>query len=182
MTTAIHTKTCTRCHTTRPVTEFSRGAGYADGYLRASGDSDARPGASILVGGRRAAITEDLRQIFVVFSRSSAFAELSCATILGREIPLLRPAGDQVMEGVIDLLYERHGSLYIADYKTDRVAPGRWPEIRAHYRRQAALYSYGVRQSLQRDVKAFKLFFLRAGKTIELKTNTPQGELFSFEP
>ncbi|HEX2255659.1 MAG TPA: alanine racemase [Afifellaceae bacterium] len=30
------------------------GAGYADGYLRASGDSDARPGASILIAGRHA--------------------------------------------------------------------------------------------------------------------------------
>jgi alanine racemase len=29
-------------------------AGYADGYLRAAGASDARPGAAIFVGGRRA--------------------------------------------------------------------------------------------------------------------------------
>lgn len=135
-----------------------------------------------LFGARRAAIIEDLRQIFSVFFASSAFAELSSATILGREIPLLIPLADQVMEGVIDLLYERHGSLYVADYKTDRVPSGRWGEIRAHYRRQAAIYSYAVRLSLKRDIKAFKLFFLRAGEAIELKTDTPEGGLFLSEP
>ena len=42
------------------------------------------------------------------------------ARILGREVPLLMPWNGQIMEGVIDLIYEKNGLLYLADYKTDR--------------------------------------------------------------
>ena len=34
------------------------------------------------------------------------------------------PWNGQIMEGVIDLIYEKNGLLYLADYKTDRIAPG----------------------------------------------------------
>ena len=131
-----------------------------------------------LLGPDPAAILQELRQIFESFFRSSAFAELASATILGREIPLLMSSDGQVMEGVIDLLYERDGFLYIADYKTDRTAAGDWAQASGHYRRQGEIYSRAVRQSLQREIKAFKLIFLRAGKAMELKTDAPQGELF----
>ncbi len=131
-----------------------------------------------LFGGRRAEITKDLRQMFSDFFGSRAFAELSAATILGREIPFLLPVGNQVMEGVIDLIYECQGLLYVADYKTDRVASNRWGKIREHYQRQAAIYSYAVRKALKTDLRAFKLFFLRSGRAIELKTDERQRELF----
>ena len=36
-------------------------------------------------------------------------------------MPLLMPWNGQIMEGVIDLIYERNGLLYLADYKTDRI-------------------------------------------------------------
>ncbi|HEU4340989.1 MAG TPA: PD-(D/E)XK nuclease family protein, partial [Candidatus Binatia bacterium] len=131
-----------------------------------------------LLGPDPAGILQELRQIFQIFFRSSVFAELASATILGREIPLLIPSGGQVMEGVIDLLYERDGSLYIADYKTDRTVPEDWARVSGPYRRQGEIYSLAVRQSLQREIKAFKLIFLRAGKAIELEIDAPQGELF----
>jgi ATP-dependent exoDNAse (exonuclease V) beta subunit len=82
------------------------------------------------------------------------------------------------MEGVIDLIYERHGLLYLADYKTDRI--GR-KELRLgadRYRQQAEIYSRAARQSLQRQVAAFKLIFLRLGAAVEVNPHLIQGELF----
>ena len=99
------------------------------------------------------------------FFRSKAYAELAGAKILGREVPLLMPWQDQIMEGVIDLIYEKNGLLYLADYKTDRIKRS---ELRAgaeRYRQQAEIYIEAARKSLGRQVAAFKLIFLRAGRS-----------------
>ena len=66
-------------------------------------------------------IEAELEDIFAAFFRSKAYAELAGAQILGREVPLLMPWNGQIMEGVIDLIYEKNGLLYLADYKTDRI-------------------------------------------------------------
>lgn len=133
---------------------------------------------SSLEGPARARILEELREIFNVFCRSGAFAELSSAKILGREIPLLMPWDGQIMEGVIDLLYERDGLLYIADYKTDRIDPEALAQAGERYRHQAEIYSQAAQRSLQREIAAFKLIFLRRGEIVEVKPNSQQGELF----
>ena len=70
----------------------------------------------------RQQIEADLHDIFTGFFPSRAYAELADARILGREVPLVMPWDGQIMEGVIDLIYERNGLLYLADYKTDRIA------------------------------------------------------------
>ena len=64
-------------------------------------------------------IGEELQTIFERFINSHIYTELRRARILGREVPLLMPWNGQIMEGVIDLIYERNGLLYLADYKTD---------------------------------------------------------------
>ena len=69
----------------------------------------------------RREIESDLQDIFRGFFRSKAYAELASARILGREVPLLMPWDGRFMEGVIDVIYERNGLLYLADYKTDRI-------------------------------------------------------------
>jgi len=132
-------------------------------------------------GQNRKAIVQELREIFTMFFRSNIFTELASANILGRETPLLMPWDGQIMEGVIDLLYERKGLLYIADYKTDRIVSKAMRQARDDYRYQAEVYSRAVRQSLRREVTAFKLIFLRAGEAIEVKPDPKQGELFLTE-
>ncbi|HZA54876.1 MAG TPA: UvrD-helicase domain-containing protein [Candidatus Udaeobacter sp.] len=131
-----------------------------------------------IVGSDPGATLRDLCEIFSIFLGSSVFAELRSANILGREIPLLMPWDGQIMEGVIDLLYERDGLLYIADYKTDRIVLKDWHQVRERYRHQAEIYSKAVQHSSQREVAAFKLIFLRTGAAIELKPDSKQGELF----
>jgi ATP-dependent helicase/nuclease subunit A len=126
----------------------------------------------------RARILMELREIFSVFCGSRAFAELASAKILGREIPLLMPWDGQIMEGVIDLLYERKGLLYLADYKSERIERHDLSRAAHRYRHQAEIYSRAVQLSLQREVTAFKLIFLRLGEMIEIKPSSRQGELF----
>lgn len=114
------------------------------------------------------AIAAELESIFSVFVQSKVYAELSVGRMLGREVPLLMPWQGQVMEGVIDLIYELNGLLYLADYKTDRVDREAPRDAAARYRHQAVIYSQAVRQSVGREPAGFKIIFLRTGEAVEI--------------
>lgn len=116
----------------------------------------------------RREIETELQDIFHTFFHSKAYAELSVSHILGREVPLLMPWNGQIMEGVIDLMYEKNGLLYLADYKTDRVARDELRQAAERYRQQAEIYTQAAQQSLWREVAGFKIIFLRAGEAIEI--------------
>ena len=103
----------------------------------------------------------------------------SASCVSSREVPLLMPWDGQIMEGVIDLIYERNGLLYLADYKTDSVAAKDLRCGAERYRRQAEIYSEAARRSLKREVAAFKLIFLRLGETVEVDLNS-EKELWLF--
>ena len=126
----------------------------------------------------RSAIESELQDILARFFSSNAYAELKQAHILGREVPLMMPWNSQgqgqIMEGVIDLIYEQNGLLYLADYKTDRIDRNELTGAAAPYRQQAEIYCEAARRSLGRDVAAFKLFFLRLGEAVELKLGKNQ--------
>jgi len=122
----------------------------------------------------RAVIEAELNGIFRSFFRSKAYAELAGARILGREVPLLMPWQGQIMEGVIDLIYEKNGLLYLADYKTDRIEKRNLREAAARYHRQAEIYSQAVRQSLGREPAGFKIIFLRLGEAFEIAAETSE--------
>jgi ATP-dependent helicase/nuclease subunit A len=123
-------------------------------------------------------IHNELEAIFNAFFDSKAYAELAAARILGREVPLLMPWDRQIMEGVIDIMYERNGLLYLADYKTDRISRNQAAGHATHYFQQAEIYTRAAQRSLQRNVAAFKLIFLRIGEAVEVRLPQTQGELF----
>jgi len=116
----------------------------------------------------RRTIESELQEIFAGLAGSPVYRELAGARILGREVPLLMPWNGQVMEGVIDLVYENGGLLYLADYKTDRVERSELRRGAERYRLQAEIYSQAVKQSLGREPAAFKIIFLRLGEAVEL--------------
>ena len=127
----------------------------------------------------RGQIEAELEAIFHGFFRSPVYGELAGARILGREVPLLMPWNGQVMEGVIDVIYERSGLLYLADYKTDRIEKKNLSQAATRYRQQAEIYSQAVRQSLGREPAAFKIIFLRLGEAVEIAgEENKQGALF----
>jgi ATP-dependent helicase/nuclease subunit A len=113
-------------------------------------------------------IEAELREILAGFLRSPAYAELAACRILGREVPLVMPWDGRIMEGIIDLIYEKNGLLYLADYKTDKIAPGELNQSAERYCLQAEIYSQAVAQSLRRKPAAFKIIFLRLGEAVEL--------------
>ncbi|HVO92918.1 MAG TPA: UvrD-helicase domain-containing protein [Terriglobales bacterium] len=123
------------------------------------------------IGGRiadPALIKNELCEILRNFFRSAAYNELAAARILGREVPLLMPWNGQIMEGVIDVIYEKNGLIYLAEYKTDRITRDQLAEGAARYRLQAEIYSRAVKQSLRRELAGFKVIFLRLGEAVDL--------------
>ncbi len=116
----------------------------------------------------RVEIESEMRDILGAFFPSTAYRELAAARILGREVPLLLEWDDAaVMEGIIDLLYEKDGKIFIADYKSDRVERDEVIEAVSRYHHQVAIYSEAVRRTLGKDVAGFKLIFLRLGESVE---------------
>jgi ATP-dependent helicase/nuclease subunit A len=126
----------------------------------------------------RQPIRKELEDILAAFFASNAYGELAASRILGREVPLLLPWDGNIMEGVIDLIYERGGLLCLADYKTDRIAPQELASRAAIYHQQGAIYTRAAEQGLGRSVATFKLIFLRLGAAVEVPLPAAQGELF----
>ena len=114
----------------------------------------------------RERLQRELEDILASFFASEVYRELRDAQILGREIPLLIPWKGAIMEGVIDLLYEKDGGLFLADYKTDRVERSELAEAASRYHHQVEIYSEAARRVLKRDIAGFKLIFLRLGEAV----------------
>ena len=118
-------------------------------------------------------VVRELKAIWAALTGSPVYQELRGARILGREIPFVLPWDGQIMEGVIDLVYERQGQLYVADYKTDQVTDGDIAGVMHDYRHQAQIYTEAVRRGLNRDVTAFRLILLRLGRGVDVPAGSP---------
>lgn len=113
-------------------------------------------------------VVRELKKIWTALAGSAVYDEIRSAHILGREMPFIMPWNRQVMEGVIDLVYERDGQLYVADYKTDQVAAEDIGKTMDDYRHQAEIYTEAVRRGLNREVAAFRLILLRLGRAVDV--------------
>jgi ATP-dependent helicase/nuclease subunit A len=114
-------------------------------------------------------VIEDLTGIFERFLSSEPYKKLQRATVLGREVPFVIPLGtDQVMEGVIDLIYRLDDRIWIADYKTDDVAAKDVQARADRYKSQADSYSRAVGSALGSPAVAFQFIFLRPGIAVDL--------------
>jgi ATP-dependent helicase/nuclease subunit A len=118
----------------------------------------------------QAALVGEARDLLRSFVESAWYERIRQATVLGREVPFVMPwnGGQQIMEGVIDLLYRLDGQLWIADYKTDMIPPGEVTARAEAYREQARLYRMAVEQSLGASVAGFELVFLRHNKVVTM--------------
>ena len=148
------------------------------GTTRVEADLDqaiARHGAD-LPAAQMEVVIEELKDIWTTLTSSAAYDELRTAHILGRELPFVMPWNGQIMEGVIDLVYERDGRLYVADYKTDQVTDDGIAEVMHDYRHQAQIYTEAVERGLGRDVAAFRLILLRLGKAVDVALPAPTQE------
>jgi len=96
---------------------------------------------------------------------SSALAEARASGRLWREVPVVAPVGDRLVEGFVDLLHEApDGSLVVVDWKTDSARTD--AELRAaagRYRLQGAGYALALGRATGRRVARVRFVFCRAG-------------------
>jgi ATP-dependent helicase/nuclease subunit A len=84
-----------------------------------------------------------------------------------REVPVVAPVGDRVLEGYVDLLYEGvDGELVVVDWKTDRArTPAEVDAALDRYRHQGAAYALAVGQSVGRPVAKVVFVFCRTDES-----------------
>ena len=121
-------------------------------------------------------VVKELETLLDHFLHSSAYRELQRATIIGREVPFAVPwpttlQGNSapqtcVMEGLMDVVYEIDGEVWVGDYKTDQVFSSTVAKRAEVYREQAHVYATAASRCLGPVVKGCKLFFIRAGDVV----------------
>jgi hypothetical protein len=78
-------------------------------------------------------------------------------------VPFVLPAGGDFLTGAVDVLAEStDGSLWIFDYKTDRLVPKSAAALPLRYRRQALLSSFAIATITGRPVRAFRFLYVAA--------------------
>ena len=77
-----------------------------------------------------------------------------------RETYVGTTVGDQVVEGIVDLLYRDDDGLVIVDYKTDAVPASALPARVEFYRPQMAVYAMAVEAAVGEPVQRCVLLFL----------------------
>jgi ATP-dependent helicase/nuclease subunit A len=70
------------------------------------------------------------------------------------------PRGNQIVQGVIDVVYRSGGKVYVADYKTDKLMQ------QEDYGLIREVYTEAVRRVLKVE-PGFKLIYLRQGRAVE---------------
>ncbi len=88
------------------------------------------------------------------------------ATRVWRELPLWFPEGSQLVEGVVDLVFEEDGQLVVVDYKTDAIAAEQALAQAAHHAPQLQLYGRGLAQAFGQPVRERLVVFTALGRSI----------------
>jgi ATP-dependent helicase/nuclease subunit A len=83
-----------------------------------------------------------------------------------RELPLWFPEGAELLEGVIDLVFEEDGALVLVDYKTDGIAAEQALAQAAHHAPQLQLYGRGLAQALGMPVRERLVLFTTLGQVV----------------
>ena len=81
-----------------------------------------------------------------------------------RELPLWFAEGGELVEGVVDLVFEEDGELVVVDYKTDQIGPEQALAQAAHHAPQLQLYGRGLAQATGLRVKERLVLFTAIGE------------------
>jgi ATP-dependent helicase/nuclease subunit A len=85
-----------------------------------------------------------------------------------RELLVWFPEGEELLEGVVDLVYEEERGLVIVDYKTDHIAPEQALAQAAHHAPQLQLYGRGLAQATGMPVAERLVLFTALGHAVEV--------------
>jgi ATP-dependent helicase/nuclease subunit A len=85
---------------------------------------------------------------------------------LWRELHVWFPEGSELVEGLVDLVFEEDGGLVIADYKTDHVGTDQALAQAAHHAPQLQLYGRGLAQATGLSVRERLVVFTALGQAV----------------
>jgi ATP-dependent helicase/nuclease subunit A len=88
------------------------------------------------------------------------------ASRVWRELALWFPEEDELVEGIVDLVFEEDGGLVVVDYKTDHIAPEQALVQAAHHAPQLQLYGRGLAQATGMRVKERLVLFTAIGQAV----------------
>jgi ATP-dependent helicase/nuclease subunit A len=88
------------------------------------------------------------------------------ASRVWRELPFWLPEGDEMIEGIVDLVFEEEGQLVVIDYKTDHVSREQAIDQAARHKEQLRLYGRGLTLSLGLPVRERLVLFTAIGEAI----------------
>jgi ATP-dependent helicase/nuclease subunit A len=83
-----------------------------------------------------------------------------------RELPVWFPEGEELVEGVIDLVFEEDGELVVVDYKTDRISAEQILAQAAHHAPQLQLYGRGLARATGQRIRQRLVVFTALGREI----------------
>lgn len=166
------------------------------GRLRECVESLCRPAVPLELEEDAERILAEIEEILRIFIASKPYADLRRAEVVGREVPFIMPwpgsgegykargtmeavqdsrleveqrtADARLMEGTIDLVYRLDGHVWVADYKTDRVAEEDVERRASEYQVQAKVYTEAVARCLGVDRVRFQFLFLRNGTAVSI--------------
>ncbi len=131
-----------------------------------------------LVYEEQQAVVLEIEGLTGTFLQSPSYREIQQSTVIGREVPFAMPWSHEesqastdfpsVMEGVMDVVYDVAGDVWVADYKTDNVKASTVIEHADLYRQQAQVYAIAASRSLGLNIKGCKLIFLRIGEVVTI--------------
>jgi ATP-dependent helicase/nuclease subunit A len=85
-----------------------------------------------------------------------------------RELPLVFPEGSELIEGVVDLVFEEQGGLVVVDYKTDGIGPEQALERADHHAPQLRLYARGLTQATGLPARERLVLFTALGREVRV--------------
>ncbi len=85
-----------------------------------------------------------------------------------RELPLVFPDGSDLVEGIVDLVFEEDGELVVVDYKSDAITADEALDRANHHAPQLRLYGRGLTQATGLPVKERLVLFTSLGTAVKV--------------
>ncbi len=112
----------------------------------------------------------DAAEIIVPFVQSSLFSQLRACKLLGAEMPFSYVAENGLIEnGVMDAVLENSdGTIWIVDYKTDKIPAGGTQQLVEKYRPQLTVYQCAAQKLFPNKKIICSAVFLRSCESAEI--------------
>ncbi len=110
-----------------------------------------------------------IENILNKFYTSPAYQHLTAMTVQGTEIPFVLSTADGIRSGVIDLLtQDAGGTIWVLDYKTDKIKSTAATAAAHKYAAQLAIYAQAAQKMYPQAAVKTAIIFVRTGQLIQI--------------